>query len=68
MSEGWILDYQNLAQDRHVIEQAIQQIEQEITQTEATTVDLNLHTFHTISQRFSTFCKTLVFFGCITQV
>lgn len=58
---------QNLIQDRKVIEQAIQQIEQEITHTEETTVDLNLHTFQTISQRFSTFCKTLVIIVCEIQ-
>lgn len=60
VSNEWKSKLQNMIHDKQVIEQALQHIEEEIRHTEEKTVDLNLHTFQIISQRFSVFCKTLV--------
>ena len=54
---------QTMRRDRDTVEASMKKMEETIEQTIKQTVDLNLRTFHTMSDHFSSFCRTLVRHG-----
>lgn len=58
---GWRrYETKTLCNDRSVVEESMKKMEETIEQTRVQTVALNLRTFHFMSERFSSFCRTLV--------